>query len=194
MELVIASSNKNKIFEINNKFQSLGITFKTVSEFPEIGEIEETGSTFKENALIKARAVCAHTGLTAMADDSGLIVDSLNGEPGVYSARWMGLTTDEEKNLMLLKKLGGLPKEKRTARFVCVIAIVCPDNREFTAEGVCEGLIADIPSGSGGFGYDPVFYVEQLGNTMAQISIAEKNRISHRAKALDSVTDILKAL
>ncbi|MBO8141774.1 MAG: RdgB/HAM1 family non-canonical purine NTP pyrophosphatase [Firmicutes bacterium] len=156
-----------------------------LSAFPGAPEVEETGSTFAENARLKAEAAARHTGLWAVADDSGLVVDALGGRPGVLSARFAGPgATDEANNRLLLELLASVPPERRTARFVCAIAIAAPGGRTWVDEGVCEGLVAMAPRGDGGFGYDPLFVVAGLGKTFAELSTGEKNRISHRAKAL----------
>ncbi|MEW6525597.1 MAG: XTP/dITP diphosphatase [Spirochaetota bacterium] len=191
MEIVVATRNKGKMKEILS-FSLSSVVFTSLEKYPEIGEIEETGSTFTDNALIKARHVCHVTGLPALADDSGLVVDALNGEPGVYSARFGNLTTDEERYMLLLQKMRDVPDDRRQARFVCVMALVFPDGREYIEEGVCEGVIAKEPAGENGFGYDPVFYIPELGKTMAQLPLNIKNTISHRARALQKVKHLLE--
>ena len=156
-----------------------------------IEDVEENGTTFEQNALIKAKSGLAATGLPSIADDSGLCVDFLGGEPGIYSARYAGEHGDDgANNEKLLKKLDGVPTEKRTARFVCAIACVFPDGREFTVTGSCEGYIADAPSGNGGFGYDPLF-VSEIG-CFGEISPEQKNKVSHRAKAIEKFEIELK--
>jgi len=148
-------------------------------------DIPETGTTFEENALIKARHVQSVSGEIALADDSGLEVDYLNGAPGVYSARFAGVgASDAQKNTKLLETLSGVPLEKRTARFVCVIALVFPDGKELLSRGTFEGIIAERPVGENGFGYDPLLFVPEQGRTVAQMSDSEKNEVSHRGKAL----------
>lgn len=191
MEIVVATRNKGKMKEIFS-FGIPSIVFTSLEKYPEIGDIEETGSTFIENALIKARHVCKVTGLPALADDSGLVVDALNGEPGVYSARYGNLKTDEERYTLLLQKMRDIPDDRRQARFVCVMALVFPDGREYIEEGVCEGLITKEPLGDQGFGYDPVFFIPELGKTMAQLPLEIKNSISHRARALQKVKRLLE--
>ncbi|HXK65546.1 MAG TPA: XTP/dITP diphosphatase [Spirochaetota bacterium] len=193
MEIVVATRNKGKIKEILS-FGIPSIIFTSLEKYPEIGEIEETGSTFTDNALLKARHVCNSTGLPALADDSGLVVDALNGEPGVYSARFGNLKTDEERYMLLLQKMQDVPDDRRHARFVCVMALVFPDGREYTEEGICEGIIAKEPAGENGFGYDPVFYIPELGKTMAQLPLDVKNAISHRARALQKVKILLEKI
>jgi XTP/dITP diphosphohydrolase len=170
------------------------IVFTSLEQYPTIGDIEETGSTFTDNALIKARHVCHGTGLPALADDSGLVVDALNGEPGVYSARYGNKKTDEERYMLLLQKMKNVPDDKRQARFVCVMALAFPDGREYIEEGVCEGIIAEEPAGDNGFGYDPVFFIPELGKTMAQLPLDVKNAISHRARALQKVKILLETI
>lgn len=193
MEIVVATRNKGKMKEILS-FGIPSIVFTSLEQYPAIGDIEETGSTFKDNALLKARHVCNITGLPALADDSGLVVDALNGEPGVYSARYGNLKTDEERYMLLLKKMNNVPDDSRHARFVCVMALVFPDGREYTEEGVCEGIIVREPAGDNGFGYDPVFYIPELGKTMAQLPLEIKNTISHRARALQKVKSLLETI
>ncbi|MDA8235448.1 MAG: XTP/dITP diphosphatase [Clostridia bacterium] len=193
MRLVLATNNKGKVKELKEMLAELPIEISSLEDYPELGEIEENGTTFEENALIKARAVAQHTGLPAMADDSGLEVDFLNGAPGVYSARFAGEPkSDEANNAKLLRELAGVPEENRSARFRCVIALVHPDGREYTAHGTCEGRITFEPSGSGGFGYDPLFYVAEFDKTFAQLDSTSKNTISHRGRALKDAIKILK--
>lgn len=196
MKLVIATGNKNKIHEIKAKFSMADhLEIIPLTEFQGVPEIIEDQDTFSGNAMKKARAIRDFTGLPSMADDSGLEVDSLNGEPGVYSARYGGQgLTDIERYLLLLEKLRDVPEEKRRARFVCSIAIALPDGREFAAEGSCEGVIARVPSGENGFGYDPVFFLPEFGKTMAEITLETKNSISHRGRALDIASVIIKEL
>lgn len=179
-QVVLASQNKKKLRELQQLMEGTGIEVRSLPEGAP--EVEETGETFEENALIKARAAVALTGLPALADDSGLCVDALNGEPGVRSARWVP-GTDQDRYETLLARLEGVPAERRTARFVSVIAVITPDGREELVRGECEGMIGTAPAGTGGFGYDPVFYFPD-GRSMSEISAEEKNRISHRAHAL----------
>ena len=194
-ELVLASGNKGKLAEFQRLLEGLDVQIHSMKEYPEIGEIVEDGSTFAENALIKARAVCKATGKPAMADDSGLAVDALNGAPGIYSARFAGeQRSDADNNAKVLQLLEGVEDGKRTARFFCVIAIVLPDGREYTAEGTCEGTILRALRGEGGFGYDPLFYVESLDKTFAELTMEEKNRISHRGHANRKAVEIIRGL
>lgn len=156
-------------------------------------EVEESGQTFEENASLKARYWADRTGLLTLADDSGLEVDALAGAPGVLSARYAGEeATDEERNALLLQRLAGVPAARRTARFRCVIALAEPHGRLELCEGVCEGLIASEPKGSHGFGYDPVFFLPGFGKTMAELAPEEKNRISHRSRAIAKAKELLE--
>ena len=194
-ELVLASGNKGKLAEFQRLLEGLDVQIHSMKEYPEIGEIVEDGSTFAENALIKARAVCKATGKPAMADDSGLAVDALNGAPGIYSARFAGeQRSDADNNAKVLQLLEDVEDGKRTARFFCVIAIVLPDGREYTVEGTCEGTILRALRGEGGFGYDPLFYVESLDKTFAELTMEEKNRISHRGHANRKAVEIIRGL
>ena len=185
MKVVMASNNAHKIAELRAILSAYGLDVVSQREAGVHVEPEETGTTFEENSRIKAVAVMQACGLPAVADDSGLMVDALNGEPGVYSARYMGEKTSYEiKNWNLIHRLDGVPEKKRTARFVCVIAAVLPDGRTLTAEGTMEGVIAHEPAGAGGFGYDPILMLPEYGKTSAEITMDEKNAISHRGKAL----------
>ena len=194
-ELVLASGNKGKLAEFQRLLDGLDVQIHSMKEYPEIGEIVEDGSTFAENALIKARAVCKATGKPAMADDSGLAVDALNGEPGIYSARFAGeQRSDADNNAKVLQLMETVADADRTARFFCVIAIVLPDGREYTVEGTCEGTILHALRGEGGFGYDPLFYVESMNKTFAELTMEEKNRISHRGHANRKAVEIIRGL
>ena len=191
MEFVIASHNQKKIREIAAILGTLGISFEPLPGGAP--EPEETGPTFEENALIKARAACALTGKPAIADDSGLEIDYLDGEPGVHSARYMGENTPyQEKNNQILKRLEGVPMEQRTARFVCAIAAVFPDGKTCVKRGTIEGYIGDMPAGSNGFGYDPIFYLDQYHCSTAQLSREQKNALSHRGNALRAIREELE--
>lgn len=200
MKLLIATKNKGKIKEIQEKFSSLqGISLLSIEdaeeEFGYLPDIIEDGTTFVENALKKARELSRLTGLPSMADDSGLVVDALDGEPGVYSARYAGEdATDSDRNALLLEKMKDVPFGKRQARFVCVIAIVLPTKGEYLTEGTCEGEIALEPKGTHGFGYDPIFYLPEYSKTMAELPLEIKNTLSHRARALDKAAEILNSL
>jgi len=196
MKIVAATANTDKIKEIKEKLLSIpDLEIVPVSEITDVPEIPEDAESFEGNALIKARTICSITGMPSMADDSGLVVDALNGEPEVYSARYGGPGLDDKgRYMLLLEKIADIPDGSRQARFVCVIALVLPDGREFTTTGRCEGSITRSPSGDSGFGYDPVFYIEERGKTMAQLSMSEKNSLSHRGKALEKAAAILKDL
>ena len=194
-ELVLASGNKGKLAEFQRLLDGLDVQIHSMKEYPEIGEIVEDGSSFAENALIKARAVCKATGKPAMADDSGLAVDALNGAPGIYSARFAGeQRSDADNNAKVLELLKDVKDADRTARFFCAIALVLPDGREYTVEGTCEGTILHAIRGEGGFGYDPLFYVETMDKTFAELTMEEKNRISHRGHANRKAVDIIRGL
>ena len=183
--VVLATRNNGKIAELRALLAGLGPQVVGLAEFPDIGEIPETGTTFLENARIKARAVCQATGLVSLADDSGLCVDALDGAPGVYSARYSGEdATDAANNAKLLAALADVPEARRTCRFVSVVVAVAPDGRELTAEGVWEGRVTTSPAGQGGFGYDPLFFDPTAGLTAAELSPEAKNARSHRGKAL----------
>ncbi len=190
--IIFATGNEGKLKEIRLILSDLGRDIITMRAAGYEGEIEETGTTFQENARIKARTVWEKTGGIVLADDSGLVIDYLNGEPGVYSARYLGDTPYEEKNRILIERLKNAEGQERSARFVCCIAAVLPDGRELGTEACMEGLIADKPAGTGGFGYDPILYLPEYGKTSAELTIEEKNRISHRGKALEKMKTALK--
>ena len=186
MKFFIATKNAHKVIEFKRILEPMGIEVLCERDLDfELQDVEENGTTFEENAIIKAAAACEQTGFVSLADDSGLCVDALDGAPGIYSARYAGTGNDDDNNELLLKNLKGLPTEKRTARFVSCIACVFPDGREFTVRGACEGYILEEPQGNGGFGYDPVFFVPGLKKTFAQLSAEEKNSMSHRGRALE---------
>lgn len=184
MKLVLASDNKNKLREFRVLFDSFDIELISKAESGFTDEVEETGETFAENARIKAEAVMRATGLPAIADDSGLCVDALGGAPGVHSARYTGNHADSDKDRyeLLLRNLDG--RDDRTARFVCSLCCVIPNGDILAAEGTCEGSILLSPSGENGFGYDPVFCPDGFDRSMAELTMEEKNAISHRGKAL----------
>ncbi len=193
--LALASHNAKKAAELKAIIKPLGFSVLTLADFPGAPEPEETGSTFEENAIIKAISAREFTGLPCLADDSGLAVDALGGAPGVYSARFAGENTnDAANNALLLAKLSGLPETLRTARFVSVIALALPGREPFLFRGECEGFILDEPRGEGGFGYDPVFFSRDLGKSFAEASGAEKNRISHRGRALAKLMEVLPGI
>lgn len=187
-KIVFATGNEGKMQEVRLILQDLGFPVLSMKEAGVSLDIEENGTTFAENAMIKARAVWEKTGGIVLADDSGLVVDYLGGEPGVYSARYLGEDTSYEiKNQAIIDRLADAKEEERTARFVSAIAAVLPDGSELVTEGTVEGLIAHEPAGNGGFGYDPIFYLPEYGVTSAEIPIEKKNEISHRGKALEAM-------
>ena len=192
MKLIIASNNKGKIREYKQILEPMGFEVMSQSEAGIDLEAEETGTTFKENAAIKARAIFDMTSCAVLADDSGLAVDALGGEPGVYSARYGGLATSEERSQLVLEKLKDVPEDKRSAHFICCIHLVLSDGRELTVEGRCSGKIGYEPVGENGFGYDPIFMYG--GQSFAEISAEEKNKLSHRADALDKLIKKLKEI
>lgn len=194
MKLLIATHNRGKKAEYAAILGDLPLELVSLTDLNIDVEIEETGKTFEENALLKARGYAALTGLPTLADDSGLEVDALDGAPGIHSARYAGPeASDEDLYTLLLHNLRGVPPSERSARFCCVIALVWPEGREETVEGVCEGRILQEPRGERGFGYDPVFYVPEKGKTMSQLPMEVKNRISHRGRAAVKVKEILRA-
>ncbi len=194
-KLLIATRNAGKLAEYRNLLA--GVPFE-LTYLPEVGitdEIEETGDTFLANAVLKARAYARASGLLTLADDSGLEVPALGGEPGVHSARYSGPGATDERNIdLLLQRLAGMPQVQRQARFRCVIAIANPDGIVYTAEGACLGEIIHAPRGTHGFGYDPVFYLPELGRTMAELPPELKNQVSHRAAAARAAREILSEL
>lgn len=194
--LVVATRNHGKLAEIRELLSRLDVTVKALGDYPSAPEPRETGATFRENAVIKAVAAASFTGEVAVADDSGLVVDALGGAPGVMSARYGGNgASDQEKYEKLLAQMAGVPNAERTARFVCVVAVASPDGSISSADGVVEGTIACAPRGTGGFGYDPVFLIPELGMTFGELPPATKNAMSHRARALAGAEPlILEAL
>lgn len=196
MKLVIATKNKNKISEIRDIMRTIsGLEILSIADFGDIPDVVEDGTTFRENAQKKAAATAKYTGLAALSDDSGLMIDALHGEPGVFSARYGGAgLTDIDRNLLVLKKMENIPNDKRTARFICVIAIAMPNGTIHYAEGNCEGLIIHEQRGTEGFGYDPIFFLPYKNKTMAELTLAEKNTISHRARALVKASEILATI
>lgn len=184
-EIVLATRNQGKITELAELLKGTGLAVLGLDAFPGAPEVEETGETFADNALLKARAIAAFTGKTAVADDSGLVVDALSGEPGVRSARYAGEdATDAANNAKLLRELAGVPPEKRSARFVCVMAAVSPSGNEVVVRGEWEGRVADQARGEGGFGYDPLFVDPVDGRHAAELPRDEKNQRSHRGAAM----------
>lgn len=192
-QFIVATRNRGKLGEIREILGGLPIEVISMEEAGIFQEIEEYGTTFEENALIKAREVRRLTGQLVIADDSGLSVDYLNGEPGVFSSRFAGVgASDSDKNNKLLELLKGVPFEKRSAQFVCVIAVILAENSFFTVKGTCDGYINTEPVGDNGFGYDPLFYMPEFGMTTAQMAADQKNTISHRGKALVKMVEELK--
>jgi len=184
-EIIIATKNPGKAREFKQIFNDEDFILKTLLDFPDFPEIRETGSTFEENATLKAHAVMERFNLPTIADDSGLQVDALYGQPGVYSARYAGDHNDAANNAKLLSELGGVPMEKRTARFVSTLVFANPKNdHDLVVEGEVKGLIKTVPQGDDGFGYDPLFYVPEMDKTMAQMTVEQKNQISHRGNAI----------
>jgi len=192
LQIVLATHNRGKMKEMSSILAHLPVKLLTLDDFPQIGEIPETGETLKENAFIKAETVHQKTGLPALADDTGLEVDALDGAPGVHSSRYDGETATFEDNCRkMLQEMDGIPSEERTARFHTVIAFVSDSGNEWT-EGMVEGRILEIKRGDGGFGYDPLFYYPPLKKTFAELNSEQKNNISHRGKALRNFCQILE--
>ena len=192
MQLVLATNNRDKIREIKHLLEELPVTILTADDFLEFPDPEETGATLVENALLKARAIAEFTELAALADDSGLEVDALNGAPGVYSSRYAGENVSYKDNYTkLLREMAGVPQDKRTARFRCVMAIVWEDGTIDTVEGVAEGMITTNVQGEQGFGYDPVFFYPPLNKRFSEMTLDEKNQVSHRGKALQAARELI---
>ncbi len=192
-KIVFATGNAGKMREIREILADMDLEVVSMAEIGADIEIEENGATFEENAVIKARAVGKVCGEIVLADDSGLEVDHLNREPGIYSARYMGEDTPYSiKNASIIQRLEGVPREERTARFVCAIAAVFPDGEEVVTHGEIEGWIGYEEKGSNGFGYDPIFSVPEFGRTTAELSDEEKNSVSHRGRALRKMKDELR--
>jgi XTP/dITP diphosphohydrolase len=195
IKLLVATNNPGKVREYEALLKGLPLTLTYPAQEGIDIEVEETGSTFAENARLKAMAYAGASDLLTLADDSGLEVDALGGEPGTRSARYAGQeASDEDRYRLLLSKLEGVPWERRTARFRCVIAVARPQGEVRIAEGTCEGVIAFEPKGEHGFGYDPVFYMPEQGQTMAELEPEVKNRISHRARAAEGARRVLQEL
>jgi len=195
LEVIFATRNRGKIREMREALKGLGFRIYALSDFPDVPEIEEDGHSFTENALKKARFYSTYFGKLTLADDSGLEVDSLKGLPGVTSARYAGeRASSQENNQKLLREMQGVPISKRGARFRCVIAMKSRGGKEAIAEGSCKGSIGFKEKGRRGFGYDPLFILPRNGKTMAELSLEEKNRVSHRGKALRKIRKIIKTL
>jgi XTP/dITP diphosphohydrolase len=195
-ELLVATNNPGKLEEYRSLLRDLPLEITSLRDEEIDLEPEETGSTFEENAILKARAFARRSGLTALADDSGLEIDQLDGAPGVLSARYAGTGRGEDvrRYELVLHQLAEVPRTERTARFRCVIAIATPDGQVETAEGTINGIIAYEPRGEGGFGYDPIFYIPEFDGTMAELPAETKNRISHRARAAQAALPIILRL
>ena len=192
-DLLLGTSSEKKIAELKEIFAGFPVTLVTPAELGLTLDPEETGSTFEENARLKARAFAAAANLPALADDSGLEVDALGGEPGVYSKRYAGPdATDSDRIAFLLAKLEGVPEARRSARFRCVMALASPHAEIGTVHGTCEGQIARAPRGGNGFGYDPIFLLPERGRTMAELSSAEKHAISHRGRAGAAARELIE--
>lgn len=190
--IIIATNNEGKAKEFNELFTSYGYKIKTLLDFPEIGDVPETGNTFAENAFQKASAISKELNTIVLADDSGLEVDALNGKPGIYSARFAGEHgNDVKNNQKLLAALEGLPLEERTANFHCSLVMVGPDKEPLHVEGEVDGQILEEERGRHGFGYDPLFYLPELDQTMAELPSEQKNKISHRARAIEKLKEYL---
>ncbi|MBI5480464.1 MAG: XTP/dITP diphosphatase [Deltaproteobacteria bacterium] len=195
--LVMATRNPNKVRELQHLLADLAVEVLSLADRPDVPEVVEDGDTFAANAVKKASAVAAATRLPALADDSGLEVEALHGQPGVQSARYAGAGHDDAaNNHKLLAALAGVPPTRRTARFRCAIALADPTGRPGAAvevrEGTCEGVILDAPRGQNGFGYDPLFLYPELGRTFAELTLEEKSRLSHRARALSAMLPVLR--
>lgn len=192
-KLIFATGNEGKMKEIRMILEDMGMEILSLKDADFRGDIEENGTTFEQNAIIKAKAVMEQTGELVLADDSGLEIDYLGGEPGVYSARYLGEDTSYRiKNQNLIDRLEGVPDGQRTARFVCVIAAALPDGRILTTRGTIEGIIGYEERGEGGFGYDPIFFLPEYGLSTAELSMDQKNELSHRGKALRAMKEELK--
>lgn len=191
--IILATNNKSKVKEISEMMSGSDITFVSLADAGINVEVEETGTTFEENALLKAREICKLSGKPTISDDSGLEIDALDGAPGIYSSRFMGEDTSYDiKNNALIEKLENVVDPDRTARFRCCMALVLPDGREFVTEGTMEGIIAREPKGINGFGYDPILFIPEYNRTSAELSSEEKNNISHRGETLRKMIEVIK--
>ncbi|RAS88918.1 XTP/dITP diphosphatase [Priestia endophytica] len=194
-KILIATKNKGKVAEFAALFEKKGYTVQSLLDLEGDLDVEETGVTFEENAILKAEEISKLLDCPVVADDSGLEVDALNGEPGVYSARYAGLEKSDEKNIdKVLEKLEGIPDSERTARFQCALALALPGKDTVVVRGNCEGVITHERVGEQGFGYDPIFYVPSLQKTLAELPKEEKNKISHRAKALQKLEGVIDGI
>jgi XTP/dITP diphosphohydrolase len=193
LHLIFASRNADKIAELRDALRGLALEVSSASDHPEIPDVEETGTTLEENALLKARAAHRATGRLCLADDTGLEIEALGGEPGVHSARYAGASQEYARNVAkVLAAMAGVPPGRRAARFRTAVALVFPDGREEVVTGTCQGRILTAPRGSSGFGYDPIFEVPAWARTFAEMTLAEKQGISHRGRAMRSVRDVLE--
>lgn len=194
-EVIIATKNPGKAREFAQMFEPLGYQIRTLLDFPELEEVEETGATFEENAVLKAETISNALNKVVIADDSGLEVNALNGRPGVFSARFAGEEKNDEANIdKLLNEMKNVPDNKRQARFYCVLAVASPSQKTTTVSGECKGMILHSKRGSNGFGYDPVFWIAEKGKSMAELTPGEKGQISHRAMALKKLEASLTSL
>ncbi|KSU83735.1 XTP/dITP diphosphohydrolase [Fictibacillus enclensis] len=195
MKVLIATKNAGKVKEFQFMFAEMGVEVSSLLDVENAPDVEETGTTFAENARLKAEEIANLYHLPVISDDSGLVIDALGGRPGVFSARYAGIEKDDEKNMdKVLDEMRSVPEEERTARFVCTLAIARPGKETVIVEGHCEGSIAYKKTGSHGFGYDPIFLVQGISKTMAELTKEEKNQISHRAKALAELKDQMHLL
>ncbi|ONK21186.1 non-canonical purine NTP pyrophosphatase [Bacillus sp. VT-16-64] len=193
--IIVATKNKGKAKEFGQLFSRYGIEVKTLLDFPGVPDVEETGETFAENAILKAETIAKLSGQYVVADDSGLMVDALDGRPGVYSARYAGPGKDDDANIdKVLQELDGVKEEDRTSRFYCALALAGPELETITVNGTCEGIILQERRGTGGFGYDPIFYVPSEDCSMAELTPETKNNISHRAQAMKKLERYIKKL
>lgn len=192
MKLILATRNRHKILELTSLLSDFPIKIASLSDYPDIGEIIEDGKSFEENAMKKGQCAQTATGEWVLADDSGLIVPALEGEPGVISARYAGVEKgDHANNQKLIDKIRALPEGERGASFVAVVVLLGPGGKTYVVRGECEGVMITEPRGKEGFGYDPIFFLPKLGRTMAELTLDEKNRISHRGAALQKIKEIL---
>jgi XTP/dITP diphosphohydrolase len=193
-EIIIASKNKGKVKEFETLLAPMGFQVQSLLDYPHSIDVEETGTTFEENAILKAETIANMYQRVTIADDSGLVIDYLGGKPGIYSARYAGPEKNDQANMVkVLEELSDVEAiEDRTARFACALALATPGEKTKTVVGFCEGFIAKEPSGENGFGYDPIFIVRDLHQTMAELTKEEKNKISHRANALKKLTEVIK--
>lgn len=190
--IVVASTNAHKIKEIASILKPYGWDVKSLLDFPNVADVRETGATFEENAILKATTIAKILNQPVLADDSGIEVDALNGMPGVLSARWAGSQKDDQANLkLLLSQLADVPADRRTGRYVCIAAYAEPSGESKTARGVWEGTIATKPQGSNGFGYDPIFLITALAKTVAELSPAQKDALSHRLRAFTELAQLI---